>query len=453
MLYYTAALLIAAAILLFRNARHPVNLTASLFLICASLGGLEGAFQATNLQWLARTIQIANLAFTPYAVLLFAMVYAEKKFVRIRAMTVRWLLLVPVFAAFVAEVWLRAPVIRYGWLLAWAGPYYAAACALLVQSLWRAETPQLKRSRFILVLIMVPTLLAVLVFIYGARAIWPEFAFMRYISVFFVFSFGVALLGTFLYGVLGVKLAFERDPLDTAMKSVTSGTAMLNHALKNELGKIAISAENLRAELPPQQTEGTGAGDHLRIIANASSHMMDMVARIHAQTREILLREKPCALAELVQACADGYAGILALRGIALHTELRIRPVVLCDGVHVTEAVGNLIRNAMEATPAGGSITIRLDSDKKYVRITVADTGTGITREALAHVFEPFFSTKSRHDNYGLGLTYVYNVMARSGGRVELIGEPGRGTRAMLLMPLKKMISAGDAGEEGARRP
>ncbi|TYP72492.1 sensor histidine kinase [Paenibacillus methanolicus] len=450
MLYYTAALLAAAAILLVRNPRHPVSQTAALFLISASLGGLGDVLTDTSFQRLARVVQVANLAFTPYAVLLFASVYGNWKSLRLPVRPARWLLLVPVVVTFVAESWYNPNVIRYGWLLVWAGPYYAAACALLLDAFRRAESPQLKRSRFILVLIMVPTLLAVLIFIYGARAIWPEFAFMRYISVFFVYSFGVALLGTFLYGVLGVKLTFERDPLDTAMKSVTSGTAMLNHALKNELGKIAISADNLRAELPLGQEAASGTDDHLRIIENASAHMMAMVSRIHAQTREIVLREQPCSLAKLVQACVDGHAGMLASQGIAVHTDYRIRPIMACDDVHVKEALGNLIRNAIEAMPAGGAITIRLDADKKYVRIAVTDTGPGISREALVRAFEPFYSTKSRHDNYGLGLSYVYNVMARSGGRIELAGEPGRGTTAMLLLPLGKMI---EGEEEGAMRP
>ncbi|MFD2123367.1 sensor histidine kinase [Paenibacillus xanthanilyticus] len=408
------------------------------------------ALTDTSYQRLARVVQVANLVFTPYTVLLFASLYGERRPLRRPVKVARWLLLVPALATFAAEGWFNPGGIRYGWLLVWAGPYYAAACALLLGAFWQADSPQLKRSRLILVLIMVPTLLAVLIFIYGARTIWPEFAFMRYISVFFVYSFGVALLGTFLYGVLGVKLTFERDPLDTAMKSVTSGTAMLNHALKNELGKIAISAVNLRAELPPGQDGASGTDDHLRIIENASSHMMAMVSRIHAQTREIVLEERPLSLAKLVQACADGYMAMMDARGIALHTDYRIRPIVACDDVHMKEALGNLIRNAIEATPAGGTITIRLDTDKKYVRLAVSDTGPGISRETLSRAFEPFYSTKSQHDNYGLGLSYVYNVMARSGGRIELASEPGRGTTAVMVLPLGKMI-ADEA--EGAERP
>ncbi|MFB9328491.1 ATP-binding protein [Paenibacillus aurantiacus] len=450
MIYYTAALLTAAAILLVRNLRHPVNRAASVFLISASLGGLEGVVADTSLPWLARVVQVANLVLTPYTVLLFVIVYTATRHSRRAVKWAGWLLFLPVSAAFVTEIWFNTSGIHYGWLLAWAGPYYAAACGLLLRAVWRAETPQLKRSRLILAIIMVPTLLAVVVFIYGARAIWPEFAFMRYISLFFIYSFGVALLGSFLYGVLGVKLTFERDPLDTAMKSVTSGTAMLNHALKNELGKIAISTENLRAELTPGQEGERDAEDHLRIIANASSHMMDMVSRIHAQTREIVLQEKPCALAGLVQSSADGYASMLVSREISLDIEYRTRPIVICDAVHIKEALGNLIRNAAEAMPTGGAVTIVLESDKKHIRVTVVDTGAGITREASARVFEPFYSTKRGHDNYGLGLSYVYNVMTRSGGRVEISGEPGQGTKATLLLPLKKIVSA---GEGGAMRP
>ena len=62
----------------------------------------------------------------------------------------------------------------------------------------------------------------------------------------------VATICTFVYGVLGVRLRFERDPLDRTMQAVSSGTSMLNHTIKNEIGKIALSTENVKRMLPPR---------------------------------------------------------------------------------------------------------------------------------------------------------------------------------------------------------
>lgn len=175
-------------------------------------------------------------------------------------------------------------------LLLWSAPYYLISCYLLVASFWKERDARIKRSRFITTIIMVPTLLAVLIFIYVAKVITPDFEFFNYISVFMIYSLSVALLCTFMYGVLGVKLRFEHDPMESTMRAVSTGTTMLNHTIKNEIGKIAISTENLRNLLPESNEQSM---QHMQIITNASNHMLEMISRIHSQIKDITLKEQP----------------------------------------------------------------------------------------------------------------------------------------------------------------
>jgi hypothetical protein len=169
---------------------------------------------------------------------------------------------------------------------------------------------------------MVPTWLAVLVLINVANVLSPDFEYFRYVSLFIVYSLFVAVLCTFLYGVLGVKLRFELDPLDRTMQAVSLGTALLNHTSKNEIGKIAISSENLKQTIAGNDEKSL---QHLQIIGSASDHVMAMVTRIHSQMKDIVLREEPCRLDLLLQDCLSQHEMLLRKHGVGVNADISLR--------------------------------------------------------------------------------------------------------------------------------
>ncbi len=106
-----------------------------------------------------------------------------------------------------------------------------------------------------------------------------------------------------------------------------------------------------------------------------------------------------------------------------------------CDWAHVQAAVGNLIRNAREATPAGGEVLVSTKRDGDHVSIRVTDTGEGIPREQASRVLEPYFSTKK--GGTGLGLPTARRVAEEHGGGLMLQSEPGKGTQFTLRLPTR----------------
>ncbi|WP_239618363.1 sensor histidine kinase [Cohnella mopanensis] len=439
MLFYFFALLSAAVVILFNDIRNETNRWATFFLCCAAIGGVTDSLYKANFDMGSHVTQFINLVMTPYGVLVFSLIYSGVS--RSKMRIYKWAALLPVGIMLAATCSSPEYLINDKLLLVWTAPYYLVSCYVIIVSSLKERDNLNKKKRFVTAIIVVPTLLAVLVFIYGARAIRPEFDFFNYISVFIGYSLATGLLGTFLYGVLGVKLRFERDPLEGAMKAVGSGSALLNHTIKNEIGKIAISSENLKSTIPANDE---ASRQHLDIISSASEHMLTMVSRIHEKTREIVLREQPCRLDQLCEECLDHRQQLLLNdHNIKITADYSVRPTVRCDPVHMKEVVNNLLLNAIEAMPAaGGTVEIRLNAIKKGILLTVEDNGAGISAQRLAHVFEPFFSTKERSRNFGLGLSYVYQVMQKSGGLARISSRENIGTSIELYFPRHKIIQA-----------
>jgi PAS domain S-box-containing protein len=164
----------------------------------------------------------------------------------------------------------------------------------------------------------------------------------------------------------------------------------------------------------------------------------------------------------------DAGAGELLTRTLRgdIRTELRVQPglsPIQADPDELELAVLNLAVNARDAMPGGGTLTITAepatldglgDPDGlcgRFVRLSVADTGTGMSEATQARVFEPFFTTKGVGQGTGLGLAQVYGFARQSGGGVRLRSRPGEGTAVSLLLPVSdaapRAAASGDAAD------
>ena len=110
------------------------------------------------------------------------------------------------------------------------------------------------------------------------------------------------------------------------------------------------------------------------------------------------------------------------------------------DESHLQQVFLNLIINARDAMPNGGQLTITAASDPTdpaFAKITVVDTGPGISEPDQAHIFDPFFTTKAVGEGNGLGLSSVYSIMQTYGGSISVQSHPGN-TAFTILLPVAK---------------
>jgi len=120
------------------------------------------------------------------------------------------------------------------------------------------------------------------------------------------------------------------------------------------------------------------------------------------------------------------------------------------DPYQLHQAMLNLLTNAVHATGKGGSITVMLESFKGGVQLTVRDTGTGIPRENLKHIFEPFFSTKNPGEGTGLGLFVTRGIIDRLGGRIDVESSLGQGATFRVWLPQRHESQTDSAQDDYA---
>ena len=222
----------------------------------------------------------------------------------------------------------------------------------------------------------------------------------------------------------------------------------LRHAQKMEaLGRMAGGVAHdfnnlLQAMLSTVQL--LRGGERPRDVLDGTAlELEQLIVRGGSLARQLLLfaqrgvtQPERLDLDQLV-AEASGFLGRLLPDNIQLVAELAGVPLPMeADRGQLEQVLTNLVVNASDAMPRGGTLTLRTGrSGTAECWFEVEDTGLGMSEEVRAHVFEPFFTTKEAGRGTGLGLSVVDGIVTRHGGRVELSSTPGTGTRFRVVFP------------------
>ena len=225
-----------------------------------------------------------------------------------------------------------------------------------------------------------------------------------------------------------------------AIGKLTGGIAHdFNNLLAAVIGGLGLLEK--RASLEGEQRRILG------MTKRAAEQGSDLVRRLLAFARRQKLEPRAIELGSLKDAVADLLTHTL---GGLVNIEWRLEEDVwnpFADQAQLELALINLIINARDAMPSGGTITITADNRTadaddmpgleagKYVRLRIADTGTGIAPDVIEKVMEPFFTTKAVGKGSGLGLSMVYGFAKQSNGAFRIDSEPGAGTTAELWLP------------------
>src|SRR5271166_3558855 len=185
-------------------------------------------------------------------------------------------------------------------------------------------------------------------------------------------------------------------------------------------------------------------------IENASGRAAALVRQLLAFSRKQVLQPKTIDLNEVVLNL-DKLLRRLMDDNIQMNTHTQnVIGKVKADPAQIEQVIMNLVVNARDAMPGGGRILLEtsnvdLDSDYaddhvtvktgKYVMLAVSDTGVGMSQQTIAHIFEPFYTTKESGSGTGLGLSTVYGIVKQSGGYIWVYSEPGKGSTFKVYLP------------------
>ena len=215
----------------------------------------------------------------------------------------------------------------------------------------------------------------------------------------------------------------------------------LAHELKNPIFPIQLSIETLRRALD-QETAAGGPGRPRfeALFRESSDTILDelrALRKIVDEFSEFARMPRPQFAPTDVNRAVEQALSLYQARAEGLHvtTELEAGlPAIAADQDLLARALGNLIVNALEAMPEGGTLSVRTTAAAGGIEVEIEDTGPGLTDDQRTRLFTPHYTTKK--GGTGLGLAIVQGIVSDHGGRVEVRSEPGRGTTFTLFLPL-----------------
>jgi signal transduction histidine kinase len=201
------------------------------------------------------------------------------------------------------------------------------------------------------------------------------------------------------------------------------------HEIRNPLHVIKSSLYYLRSKQPDLAGKSK---EHFERIEQHVETASQIVAELLDYARAPQSQPEPFALWDSLE---ESLSAVGIPPEVTVERSPPTAPILVCaDRGQIGRIVQNLVRNAVQAMPTGGKLSLRVAANDGQAVAEVGDTGIGISNEDLPHVFEPLFTTKAKGIGLGLAISKVY--AEQNDGRLEVQSEPGRGTTFRLVLPM-----------------
>ncbi len=241
-------------------------------------------------------------------------------------------------------------------------------------------------------------------------------------------------------GLLGVWLRNEEHNLEHSKCTLSLGTSIMLHSIKNELQKLLYLSERIKHNL--SDNEQDEALQNVDKIFEISENIEAVFSKICSKSETIELNEGAYSIVHLIRKSLQSIKPILETKKIQINEQYLIDADIQGDQNHLLEVFQNLFMNAIDAIePNKGVLRIKTYQAKGNLYVEIIDNGKGIEPASLTKVFEPFYSTKKGISNYGLGLSYCQRVLQKHDGSVTIAkSEVGKGTTMLVHFPKKRIL-------------
>jgi len=215
--------------------------------------------------------------------------------------------------------------------------------------------------------------------------------------------------------------------------------AVVSHDLKNPLNAVGLAAAALRRKAPAT-SYGESVGRNAAFVLRGTRRMEQLIQRLvdaaKLESGTLKLNFAPADPAALVREAVEEIEPVALDHGLAIDVSLPTAPLVVCDRERVLQVFSNLLGNAVRFTPRGGTLKVHAAEKGGFVEFEVADTGAGISPEALPHVFERYWQAPGvAGGGSGLGLFIAKEIVQAHGGVIRAESELGHGARLIFTLP------------------
>ena len=245
------------------------------------------------------------------------------------------------------------------------------------------------------------------------------------------------------FGILSEKHARAEEALRRRDRLAAMGelASTVAHEVRNPLNAIGMTAQRLRREFlsggqassPPDEAE---LKELLDVLAGETQRINRIVQQFLDYARPPRLALRRASLRDTLDAAAEALRAKAATRRIVIERDLAGADDAVFDPDQLKQAVDNLLRNAIDASPDGGRVRLDARRDGPDHVIAVADDGPGIPADVLPKIFDLYFTTKA--DGTGVGLAVTHQIVEAHQGRIDVDSSPGAGTRMIVRFPVNQ---------------
>ena len=281
---------------------------------------------------------------------------------------------------------------------------------------------------------------------YSTREFLDQHISKRIIVIFSLFT-GVVALSTFMLGLVvrGASATIRQQAREieqtqqqllqsSKLAAIGELAAGVAHEINNPATTILSRASFLLSceEVASSPSER----EDLQAIVSQAQRIANITSSLLRTSRPQALEIKPVPIERLILAGLGLVDELLTTRHILVEKDVPPHlPRVLADEEKLARALENLFRNAIDAMPDGGRLSLKAArEDAQSMRLEIADTGTGIAGENLTRIFDPFFTTKEVGKGTGLGLSIVHAMIKEHRGTITAESEPGISTKFIIVL-------------------
>ncbi|MGB3242624.1 MAG: ATP-binding protein, partial [Candidatus Omnitrophota bacterium] len=226
---------------------------------------------------------------------------------------------------------------------------------------------------------------------------------------------------------------FQSEKLASLGRLVSDMAHEVNNPLQIISGRAQLALIELAEGLEREKEEFK---NNLTIIMDQCMRAKDIIQRLLSFSRPSRGEIKETDINESIEYVAKLVEHQFLLDKVKIVKKYSFSlPTAKVDEKQMHEVFMNLLKNAADAMPKGGKITIFTKPEGDKIRIDFKDTGSGISKDDMRKIFDPFFTTKE--EGTGLGLSVCYGIVRSHGGELRYESEPGKGTTATIILPLK----------------